>query len=106
MSSIRKRFDNYRIYYMTGGAENPLINCYDGDTYVGKLCFHDEDAPLPPNAVVPDEIIYLRYKVSQFNDVVGMLRNESPLFLRISEPSLIGYIGTSEAEPVGEEESL
>jgi hypothetical protein len=105
MPSIAKKFDSYRIYYMCGGNESPLINCYDGGSYVGKLCFHKDGAPVPPNALVSGSIIYLRYTVSQFNDVIGILRYEKPLFLRLSTPSLIGYIATSQAEPVGEEES-
>jgi hypothetical protein len=37
--------------------------------------------------------------------VIEILRYEKPLYLRLSTPSLIGYLATDEPEPVGEEES-
>ena len=105
MASITKQFDSYRIYYMCGGNEIPQINCYKGSSYVGKLVFHKNGEPIPPNALTSSGAVYLRYTLSQFKDVIGILRYEKPLYLRLSTPSLKGYIATSEAEPVGEEES-
>lgn len=105
MAIYQKAFDQYRIYYMTGGSEVPIIDCYNGTSHVGKLVFHADGAPLPANAVVQNEVLYLRYRLGQFNDVVGILRHEKPLYLRLSTPSLIGFIATSQGEPVGEQEA-
>jgi hypothetical protein len=99
-----KKFDQYRIFYMTGGSEVPLIDCYQGGTHVGKLVFHDTTGAPPANLVTADGILYLRFKLSQFGDVIGILRQEKPLFLRLSTPSLKGWVGTDGAEPVGEQE--
>jgi hypothetical protein len=100
-----KKFDQYRIYYMTGGNEVPLIDCYDGASHVGKLVFHDAGGSLPPNAVAVNGVLYLRYRLSQFNDVINILRQEKPLYIRLSTPSLIGFLATQEGEPVGEQET-
>jgi hypothetical protein len=82
-----------------------VLNCYDGDSYVGSISFYKAGATVPPNNKTSSGYVNLRYTISQFNDVIGILRYEKPLFLMLSIPSLIGYIATSEAEPVGEEES-
>ena len=74
MANIEKKFDRYRIWYMTGGNEVPLIDCYDGASHVGKLVFHDTTGAPPPNAVTADGVLYLRYRLSQFGDVIGILR--------------------------------
>lgn len=104
MPRNERKFDRYRIWYMTGGNEVPMIDCYDGTTQVGKLVFHNTAGALPPNAVTADGVLYLRYRLSQFGDVIGILREEKPLYLWLSTPDLIGSIGTQEGEPVGEQE--
>jgi len=101
MDRVIKEFDHYQIYYMTGGNDVPLIDCYDGTTPVGKLVFHTDPGPLPPNVLRQDGVIYLRYRIAQFRDVLNILRGEKPLYIRIGASSLIGGIGTAEGEPVG-----
>ena len=105
MAIHEKKFDQYRIYYMTGGNEVPLIDCYDGASHVGKLVFHDTGGPLPPNTLAVNGVLYLRYRLSQFNDVINILRQEKPLYIRLSTPSLIGFLATQQGEPVGEQET-
>ena len=104
MAVYDEEFDRYYIYYMTGGSEVPTIDCYDGTALVGKLIFHSEEGALPANLVTARGVIYLRYRLSQFGDVIEILRHEKPLYLRLTTPSLIGYLATREGEPVGEEE--
>jgi hypothetical protein len=105
MATTQKVVDQYRIYYMTGGAESPLIDVFSGSSHVARLSFHAEGAPLPANLVTQAGVFYLRYRLNQFEDVVGLLRHEQPLYVSLTTPSLIGFIGTSEHEPIGEEES-
>jgi hypothetical protein len=104
MPTYQKQFAEYKIIYMTGGNEVPLIDCYDGSTHVGKISFHDEGMPLPPNLVTSTGVLYLRYRLKQFKDVMDILRYEKPLFLRLTTPSLVGFIATQQGEPVGEQE--
>lgn|SRR5215510_8183300 len=101
--TIKKNVDQYQIGYMTGGTEVPYIDVYDGSTYVGKLSFH-HDSP-PANLLTSSGIVYLRYRLSQFNDVIGILRTEKPLTLGFDTTSLKGYLATGSSEPVGEQET-
>ena len=105
MAIHRKEFNSYRIYYYSGGNNFPMIQCFDGSSYVGALVFDKDGGSFPSNTVTSNGILYLRYTLSQFNDVIEILRYEKPLYLRLSTPSLVGYLATEEAEPVGEEES-
>ncbi len=81
------------------------IECYDKGTYVGSLTFHKDGAPIPPDEERPENFIRLHYTASQFNDVIGILRHEKPLYLRLAPSYPMGHISTSEREPVGEEET-
>jgi hypothetical protein len=100
-----KQIDQYRIYYYTGGSESPVIDCYDGTTHVGKLVFYNTTAAPPANAVAANGVLYLRYRLSQFNDVLNILQREKPLYIKLAPASLIGFLATDEREPVGEEET-
>ncbi len=107
MNTHQTKIDRYSVVYMTGGNESPSINCFDGQTYVAKLVFHDLAGPLPPNAMIQlggRDVLYLRYRLGQFADVIDILRNEKPLFLQLTTPSLIGFLATKDLEPVGEAE--
>jgi hypothetical protein len=105
MAIIRKDFTAYLIAYMSGPNEGPIIDCYNGPTHVAKLCFHRNE-PLPPNLLASGNVIYLRYLISQFNDIVEILRNEKPLYVQLSTPDLKGFIATSGFETVGENEGV
>jgi hypothetical protein len=49
--------------------------------------------------------MYVRYRLSQFDDVVGILRLESPVKVTLSDTSLKGAVFTGSDEPVGEQET-
>jgi hypothetical protein len=100
---LTKNITQYQISYMSGGTEVPLIDCYDGTTHVAKLSFHPD--PVPANQLISTGVVYLRYRLSQFNDVIGILRLESPLKITFSDTSLKGALFTGANEPVGEQET-
>ena len=107
MALIQKSFDSYLIYYRSGpGTSEPraFINFFQANSYVGGVRFIAEGIPLPANAGTPSSIeIY--YSLPQFNDVVGILRYEKPLWLLFDSGTLVGYLSTS-AEPIGEQEGV
>jgi len=100
----QKPFERYRIDYPSGGGQVPSIDCFDGDSHVGKLIFHDIEGAPPANLVASNGVLYLRYRLTQFSDVINILRYEKPLYIRLSTETLVGRIATHEFEPVGEEE--
>ena len=104
MAIHQKSFDKYRIDYPSGGGQVPSIECFDGITRVGRLIFHDTEGAPPDNLVAADGALYLRYRLSQFNDVVNILRYEKPLYVRLSTETLVGRLATHQDEPIGEQE--
>ena len=108
MADYVKEFDNYRIFYYAGDKHHPIISCYSGSTLVGSLRFYRDKEKMPESTVHElneTAILRLSYRLDQFRDVIDTLRYEKPLYLWYSSKSSAGYLGTSELEPVGEEES-
>lgn len=106
-------FDSYRIFYYHDKLfDSPTIAtvlCFNGSRWVGWISFYPNDELLPrPN--ISGDRVDLFYHISQFSDIIDMLRQEKPLYIsaiepdRIGETSYSGFIGTAEKEPTGEEE--
>jgi len=100
MSNITKRFDSYKIWYYSGHSTAAYIQCYDGLRPSGSISFYKDDDTVPPNN---RDNFKIHYPISQFDDVIKILRYEKPLYLLMTR-DLIGWIGTSDQEPVGEQE--
>lgn len=102
----KTQFDAYRVRYRTGGDAGPEIDClYRGDL-VGRLLFSEGDAEPRPGELLREsdgDVICLHFRLSQFPHLIDLLREEKPLYLSLSEPSLVGAVMTG-AEPVGEGE--
>lgn len=104
MAIVSNQFDSYKVFYYTGGSVESMIHCYQGATYAGRIVFYKDDTSIPANANYyfgPS----IHYPLSQFNDLISILRYEKPLFLSLNTSTLQGFVGTSEKEPVGEEEA-
>jgi len=71
---------------------------------VGRIIFFKDDVTIPDNANYSSGPS-IHYALSRFNDIVGILRQEKPLYLFLNLSNLIGIVATSDLEPVGEEES-
>jgi hypothetical protein len=46
----------------------------------------------------------INYALSRFEAVMGILRFEKPLYIFLDTSNGIGFLGTSQLEPVGEQE--
>ena len=108
MAALTKQFDHYRIFYMTGTTdqpETPWIDCFEGTSHVGKLAFHIPEQGRRLGNEVVNGVIYLRYSLSQFGDIIGILRHEKRLQLHISDSlNGIGRLANEEREPVGRQD--
>jgi hypothetical protein len=106
MAQVSVNVDSYKIYYKSGGvgSSHPImIYCYNGPALVAQLAFTPDSEPLGKNLLVPPiGNIYLRYHVSQFPHIHSILRNESPLFVLLDTHDGVGYLATTDTEPVGE----
>jgi hypothetical protein len=107
MPLLDEAFDAYMIWYLSGFpwlGKEAQIQCYQGTKYVGMIVFYKDDSAIPPNEMNSDGIV-INYGLSRFNDIISILRQEKPLYLRFSTEKKYGAVATSKYEPVGEEES-
>jgi hypothetical protein len=102
---MNQKFDSYAIVYIGGPAtpkrRGAYIYCYDQGTQVGKMQFFLNSSEVEPNTSSGTQIV-LSFDMSRFKDVVQMLEFEKPLYLYLSGTD--GRLGTSDKEPVGEQE--
>lgn len=108
VDTVSRMFDFYSILYW--GGRPPItdrtaavqVHCFDGGDLVGMLQFFDGRDNVPANQLT-GELIVLNYELGRFGDIVGILREESPLMLTVNPGTGAGYLGTF-LEPVGMEE--
>ena len=105
MAQLEQQFDEYLIYYRSGAEPakpRVFINFFKANSYVGGLRFLADGLALPTNTGTANSI-ELNYSLSQFNDLITILRYEKPLYLYLSTDTHVGMVSTA-AEPIGEEE--
>lgn len=92
-------------YYLFGSRAKgeAIIFLYDDkSTVAGEIVFCDDAEPLPPAAAEHGrQVLYFRR--SALHDVVDLLRNEGPIYLKQDDGSVALSTGY---EPVGEGELL
>lgn len=86
--------DNFP-YYIKMEGEDHVCQCY----------FKPDDQTLPITKKIRDKEYFAHYHYSQYNQLVDLLRNESPLYFTFHVIGSKDYSGLStENEPVGESE--
>lgn len=115
---ISMQFDEYRVYYWSPKKAkahkfNITITLKSNGVQVGRLQFYpDNYSPLPSDSVYASargSSVTLSYFESQYEHIIDLLRNESPMWISIvaltdGSSNGSGEITTSD-EPVGEEET-
>jgi hypothetical protein len=108
---VHCEFTKYVVYYISGStaaiglAQEAEIDCFtEAGQRAGIIYFYADDVKLPANSSGVNGI-YLRYRSSRFADVMTMLKEEKPLYLRFDPANGAGYIGTG-FEPIGEQEGV
>ena len=104
MANKSQQFDSYKVWcYTPGPTYDALVYCYLNGSLVGTILFV-KDEQVVDSVIEPNGRPRLTYPFSRFGDVMTLLREEEPLYLFVSEDIGLGIVGTSEQEPVGEEE--
>lgn len=104
MAGVTREIDQYLINYVSdddGKKVIPYILCFKSQKAVGKISF-GETGGANENRVV-DEYLEVHYPLSNFNEIVDILRNEQPLYLTVIPDRHLGALTTTD-EPIGEEE--
>lgn len=105
MAWIHKQFDRYLLSYRAGSGVVAYVGCYTSAPWqdVGRILFYSDN--VPPNATFSNDLPSLHFSISQFNDIMNILRYEKPLFLRLETNSLYGDLASS-SEEIGEQEPV
>lgn len=99
----KKSFDSYKLYYVSNHDTVPAqLLLYNGSTFVGWVYFYHDNLTLPEPYWGNNFILY--FKIREFDNVMSILRHEKPLFALYNTDAKYGGIGTTDQEPVGEEE--
>lgn len=107
-------FDHYKLQYQSGDTDgcDAIVVCYEryrssSGEYdykrVGFVKFYNDSHSLPDNRWSGDKPV-INYRLDRFSDVMLILQNESPLYLKLAENGL-GYIATDKHEPIGDSDS-
>ena len=110
MKYIDSEITQYWIHFHTGGNEPNyvyppvLIKCYNEDEFVLQITFHPDNKQLPDNHYdTRNKLVYLRYPMSMYHNIIDTLRNEKPIYFRWTRELNMGFLRTGK-EPVGEGE--
>ncbi len=105
---VSHEIDTYKVFLMS----------QDESQYQGRLAtihlklkgtdgkaflFFYDSAKLPSKNKMSGKNFKIYWKMSQYDNVLDILRNEKPLFFYFSETSKVANVQTTD-EPVGEEE--
>jgi hypothetical protein len=108
MPVVWKDFDSYQLSYVSDSGVSSYvnaceINCFKSGAFVARICFYKEGKVLPANTL-NSGAPYIFFPLSQFGDIIDVLRHEKPLGLYVDSDSHVGAISTGE-EPVGEQQA-
>jgi hypothetical protein len=108
MAQYTNGFDSYQVFYYSGPTQlQAVIQVYASGVFNGRIGFYPDAGPVVPNGEIQPtgvKVPAINYALSRFNDVMGMLRFEKPLYIFLDTGNGIGFLGTSQLEPVGEQE--
>jgi hypothetical protein len=109
MPTASANFSTYKLWYYSSHTLDAyyeaLIYCYSGTTMVGRIEFYKEPTPeVSLKSTISGTMPIVRYRLSRFNDVMGILIHEKPLNLFVNSDNGIGSVSTADFEPTGEEE--
>ena len=104
MALVKKSFNRYCIIYHSNAiTDEVLIRLFLDDAYRGSLHFYRDGSPLLANSMSSEGLFTIYFHTSRFADIVGILREESPLYILFNTESQKASVYTGH-EPVGEEE--
>lgn len=108
MKNIDSEITKYWVHFQAGGAKSnliyprALIRCYHDDDLKLQINFYPDNKKVPENSYDSrNKLVYLRYPMSMYPNLIDLLRNEKPIYFTYSIKSNMGFVRTGK-EPVGE----
>jgi hypothetical protein len=96
-------FDSYSIVHLSNHPYEAQIDCFQSGVRIGVIVFYNDTITLPPNVDSSPPTIH--FPTSRLNEIANTLRNERNLVFNFTPANLIGSVGTSAVEWVGEVEA-
>jgi hypothetical protein len=90
MPVVWKDFDSYQLSYVSDSGVSSYvnaceINCFKSGAFVARICFYKEGKVLPANTL-NSGAPYIFFPLSQFGDILDILRSEARPLCRFREP--------------------
>ncbi len=108
MKLIVSEINHYWVHFQAGHTKEDhiyprvIVKCYHDDDFILQLSFYRDSKNPPENYYdVNSKLVYLRYRLSMYPNIIDLLRNEKPIYFSYSQKSKLGYVRTGK-EPVGE----
>jgi hypothetical protein len=115
---LRVPFNKYNVVYsnnVTGNlwsqwrAGQTCISCYNGDSYVGVISFYETTENMHGGYIGPFGTVVIEYPISEFEDVMRILKTFTDLSLLFVErdtngnqlPHPVGAVMTFQKKPIG-----
>lgn len=107
---IDSEITQYWIHFQAGELKKnhiypqAMIKCYHEDDFMLQINFYPDAKSVPPNHYdKKKKLVYLRYPMSMYVNIMDILRYEKPIFFRYNLALNVGFVRTGK-EPVGEGE--
>jgi hypothetical protein len=91
--STSTQIDEYEVMYSTGKFA-PRIWLKNQGKYIGQIIFNPDSSTLPPDALVNSQV-NLYYHLSDFQNVLSLLREDKNRFLLYVSPTSENGIKTT-----------
>lgn len=108
MAQYTNGFDSYQAFYYSGPTQfQAVIQVYASGVFNGRIGFYPDGGPVIPNGEIQPTGVKtpaINYPISRFEALMDMLRFEKPLYIFLDTGSGVGFLGTAQPEPVGEQE--
>ena len=108
MKLITSEINLYWVHFQSGGSDQntvyprALVKCYHDDDFVVQINFYPDNKKVPENFYDKrNKLVYLRYHMSMYPNVIDLLRNEKPIYFSYSDSLKMGHLRTGK-EPIGE----
>ena len=108
MKLITSEINLYWVHFQSGGSDQntvyprALVKCYHDDDFVVQINFYPDNKKVPENFYDKrNKLVYLRYNMSMYPNVIDLLRNEKPIYFSYSDNLKMGHLRTGK-EPIGE----
>ncbi len=111
MTTFTNTFDSYQIFYYGGLPASShfqvVVQCIQGEDYVGRMAFMRPGVPVPANDtvnLVGTDIPSIYYPFDSFQAIFEILKRIKPLYLFLDTNSHVGMLATGQPVPIGEEQ--